>query len=154
MLEIAMCQQRVCGCQVLQDRAFTRIELGIDDAAQPAEPCPVGAILAVGFNGEDRLDADRLAQRKVVLAVVRGHVDEAGAGLGGDEGRAVEEGARLGEEAAELVHRVAGDGSGEVGAFDRRLLDFNPNGRQVLVESGLQDTVLELSDQLGLFGNR
>ena len=74
-------------------------------------------------NSEDRLNAGRFAQRKVVLAVVRSHMNKAGAGLGGDEGGAIEEGARLGKETAERVHRVAGDGSGEVGAFEleRRL---------------------------------
>ena len=59
----------------------------------------------------------RLAQREIVLAVIGRHVDEAGAGVGGDE-IAGQERARLGEEPAEVVHRVAGDGSGEVGAFD------------------------------------
>ena len=58
----------------------------------------------------------RLAQVEVVLAVVGRHVDEAGAALGGDE-VARQERARLGEEPAEVVHRVAGDGAGEVGAF-------------------------------------
>ena len=41
------------------------------------------------------------------------HVDEAGAGVGGDM-VAGQEGAGLGEEAAEMVHRVAGDGAGEL----------------------------------------
>jgi hypothetical protein len=63
------------------------------------------------------LDAVGLAQQEVVLAMVRRHVDKAGAALGGDE-IAGEERAGLGEEAAERVHRVAGDGAGEVGAFD------------------------------------
>ena len=52
----------------------------------------------------------RLAQVEVVLAVVRRHVDEAGASIGGDE-VAGEERARPREEAAEMVHRVAGDGA-------------------------------------------
>ena len=59
----------------------------------------------------------RLAQLEIVLAMVGRHVDEAGALVGGDE-VAGQERPRLGEEAAELVHRVAGDGAGEVGAFD------------------------------------
>ena len=58
----------------------------------------------------------RAAQLEIVLAMVGRHVDEAGALVGGDE-VAGQERARLGEEAAELVHRVAGDGAGEVGAF-------------------------------------
>ncbi len=41
---------------------------------------------------------------------------EAGAGIGGDE-VARQERARPGEKAAEVMHRVAGDGAGEVGAF-------------------------------------
>ena len=56
---------------------------------------------------ERGVDAVRLAQQEVVLAMVGGHVDEAGTGVGGDE-VAGQEGARLGEEAAEMVHRVAG----------------------------------------------
>ena len=59
----------------------------------------------------------RLAQLEIVLAVVGRHVDEPGAGVGGDE-IARQERPRLGEEPAEVVHRVAGDGAGEVGAFE------------------------------------
>ena len=58
----------------------------------------------------------RLAQLEIVLAMVGRHVDQAGAALGGDE-LAGQERPRLGEEAAEMVHRVAGDGAGEVGAL-------------------------------------
>ena len=89
--------------------------------ALPAEPGPVLAVLAVGLDREHRVDAVRLAQLEVVLAVVGRHVDEAGAAVGGDE-VAGQERPRLGEEPAEVVHRVAGDGAGEVGAFD----DFAP----------------------------
>ncbi len=59
----------------------------------------------------------RLAQFEIVLAVVRRHMDESGAAVGGDE-IAREEWARLGEEPAEVVHRVAGDGAGEFGALN------------------------------------
>src|SRR5690606_37737726 len=62
-------------------------------------------------------DAVRLAQLEVVLAVIGRHVDEAGAALGGDE-LARQERPRLGVKPAEVVHRVAGNGAGEVGAFD------------------------------------
>ncbi len=48
--------------------------------------------------------------------MIGGHVDQPGAGVGGDE-VAGKERAWLGEEAAEVVHRVAGDGTGEVTAF-------------------------------------
>jgi hypothetical protein len=53
---------------------------------------------------------------EVVLAMVGRHVDEAGAAVGGDE-IAGQERARGGVEPAEVVHRVAGDGAGKVGAF-------------------------------------
>jgi hypothetical protein len=55
----------------------------------------------------------RLAQQEIVLAMIRRHVNEAGALIGGDE-IAGKERAGLGEEAAEMVHRVAGDRAGEV----------------------------------------
>ena len=72
-----------------------------------------GAIFAVRLDREHRVDAVRLAQLEIVLAMVGRHVDQAGALVGGDE-VAGQERARLGEEAAELVHRVAGDGAGEL----------------------------------------
>ena len=55
----------------------------------------------------------RLAQLEIILAMVGRHMDQAGAAVGGDE-VAGQEGAGPGEEAAEMVHRVAGDGAGEV----------------------------------------
>jgi hypothetical protein len=102
--------------QVRADRPIGRVELGIDDRALSAEPAPVGAVLAVAFHGELRLQPVRLAQLEIVLAVVRGHMDQPGAALGGDE-VAGQEWAGFGKEPAEVVHRVAGDGSGEVGAL-------------------------------------
>ncbi len=52
--------------------------------------------------------------------MIGGHVDEPGARLGGDV-LGGEEGARTSEKAAEMVHRMAGDGAVEVGArIDRR----------------------------------
>src|SRR5690606_13810807 len=84
-----------------------------DHRSLAAEPGPVGAVLAVAFDGEDRIDAVVLAQEEVVLAMVGRHMDEAGAGVGGDE-VAGEQRAGLGEEATEMVHRVAGDRAGEV----------------------------------------
>ena len=62
-----------------------RVELVVDDAALPAEPQPVGPVLAVAFDREDRVDAVRLAQLEIVLAMVGRHVDEARALVGGDE---------------------------------------------------------------------
>ena len=44
------------------------------------------------------------------------HVDEAGAGVGGDV-VARQERPRLGEEAAEMVHRMAGDRAGEIASL-------------------------------------
>ncbi len=102
--------------QVRADRPVRRVELGVDDAALPAQPQPVLAILAVALDREHRVDAVRLAQLEIVLAMVGRHVDEARALVGGDE-VARQERTRLGEEAAEMVHRVAGDGAGEVGAL-------------------------------------
>ena len=114
--------------QVRTDRPVGGVELGVDDAALAAEPAPVLAILAIPLDREHGVDAVRLAQIEIVLAMVGRHVDEAGAGVGGDE-LAGQERARLGEEAAEVVHRVAGDGAGEVGAFDRLLTESRPSSR-------------------------
>ena len=74
--------------------------------------------LPSALDREHRVDADRLAQLEIVDAMVGRHVDQARALVGGDE-IARQERPRLGEEPAELVHRVAGDGAGEVGALDR-----------------------------------
>jgi hypothetical protein len=109
-------QQRAHFGQRRTDRAVGRVELGIDHAALAAEPAPVLAILAIAHHGELGLDAMGLAQREVVLAMVGRHVDQAGAAFGGDE-IAREQRARLGKEAAQRVHRVAGDGAGEVRAL-------------------------------------
>ena len=78
-------------------------------------PCPPshsqsGRYLPSALDREDRVDAVRLAQLEIVLAMVGRHVDEARALVGGDE-VARQERPRLGEEAAELVHRVASDGA-------------------------------------------
>src|SRR3546814_15928140 len=94
--------------------AFGRIQLGRDDRALAAQPCPIGAVETIGFDREHRVDAMRLAQREIVLAMIRGHVDEAGAGIRSDEIPG-EERAWLGEEAAALVHRVAGEDRKSVG---------------------------------------
>ena len=116
-------EQRAGFAQVGADRPVGRVELGVDDAALAAEPQPVGRGNAARIDREHRVDAVGLAQLEIVLAMVRRHVDEAGALVGGDE-VAGQERARLGEEAAELVHRVAGDGAGEVGAFARPLWHY------------------------------
>ena len=98
------------------DRAIGGVELGVDDRALAAQPRPIGAILAIALDRELRLQPVRLAQVKIVLAMVGRHVDQAGAAVGGDK-VARQEGPGPREEAAEVVHRVAGDGAGEVGAF-------------------------------------
>src|SRR3546814_4042316 len=56
--------------QVGADRAVGCIELGVDDAALTAEPAPVFAIFAVGFDREHGVDAVRLAQVEIILAMV------------------------------------------------------------------------------------
>ena len=99
--------------------------------ALAAEPQPVLAIFAVGLDREHRIDAVRLAQLEIILAMVGRHMDQAGAAVGGDE-LAGQEGAGLGEEAAEMVHRVAGDGAGEVGAFDRLRSDARQSNATML----------------------
>src|SRR3546814_19798557 len=67
------------------DRAVGGVELGVDDAALAAEPRPVGAVLAVALDREDGVDAVRLAQVEIILAMVGRHMDEACADVGGDE---------------------------------------------------------------------
>ncbi len=111
-------EQRAGFAQVAVDRPVGRVELGVDDRTLAAEPQPVLAIFAVALDREDGIDAVRLAQLEIVFAMVGRHMDQAGAAVGGDK-VAGQERAGLGEEAAELVHRVAGDGAGEVRAFDR-----------------------------------
>ena len=105
-------EQRARRAQVGADRPVGGDELLVDDAALAAEPRPVGAVHPRAVDREHRVDAVFLAQQEIVLAVVGRHMDEPGAGVGGDE-VAGQERARLGEEAAEVVHRVAGDGAGE-----------------------------------------
>lgn len=99
--------------QVRADRAVRRDELLVDHRSLAAEPQPVGAVHPRAVDCEDGIDPVRLAQQEVVLAMVRRHVDETGTRVGGDE-VAGQERARLGEEAAEMVHRVARYGVGEV----------------------------------------
>mgnify|MGYP002651516051 CR=1 FL=1 len=99
--------------QVGADRAVLADEFGVDDAPLPAEPEPVLAIFAVALDCEDGVDAVRLAEREVVLAMVGRHVDKTRARVGGHE-IARKERARLGEESAKGVHRMTGDGSGEL----------------------------------------
>jgi len=64
------------------------------------------------------------------------HVDEPRALIGGDE-IARQERPRLGEETAKLVHRMAGDRAGEVGAFDDLKRDhLNPIVRNRIGQPG------------------
>ena len=107
-------EQRAGFAQVGADRAVGRVELGIDHAALAAQPAPVGAILAIAFDREDRLQPVRLAQQEVVFAMVGGHVDQPGAAIGGDK-VARQERARPGKEIAQRVHRVAGHRAGQLG---------------------------------------
>ncbi len=102
--------------QVRADRALGRVELVVDHAALAAEPRPVGTVETRVVDREDGVDAGRLADQEILLAMVGRHVDEAGAGIGGDM-VAGEERTGLGEEAAEMMHRVAGDGASELGAL-------------------------------------
>ena len=112
MLVIRAGREQAAGfAQVRTDRAVGRVEFGVDDTALPAKPAPVGTIFAIAFDRELRFDAVRLAQIEIVLAMVGRHMDKPGAAVGGDK-IAGQEGAGLGIEAAQMVHRVAGDGSG------------------------------------------
>ena len=79
-------QQSAAFPQVRADRAIGRVEFGVDDAALPAKPCPVSTIFAVALNREDGFKAVRFAQIKIILAVVRRHMDEASACIRGDKG--------------------------------------------------------------------
>ena len=92
--------------QVRADRPVGGVELGVDDAALPAEPGPVLAVLAIAFNRELGAEPMRLAQLEIVLAVIGRHVDQARAAVGGDK-VARQQRPRLGKEPAEVVHRVA-----------------------------------------------
>src|SRR5690606_36339812 len=84
-----------------------------------------------------------------VLAVVRRHVHEAGAAVSGDE-LAGEEGARFGEEAAEMMHRVARDGAGEVGALDDLFVEKAQQLTEAITEFGPvggRDAALQAFDE-------
>ena len=94
------------------DRPVRRVEFGVDDAAFTAEPEPIGTIFAITLNREDRVNAIGLTQVKVILTMVRGHMDEARAAVGSDE-VACEHWTRLGKETAEFVHWVADHGAFE-----------------------------------------
>ena len=102
--------QRARFAKVGADRAVGGIELGVDHRSLTAEPAPIRAIFAVALDRENGIDAVRLAQVEIILAMIGRHMDEPGAAVGGDE-IAGEEGARAREEIAECVHRVAGDGA-------------------------------------------
>ena len=112
---IARREQRADAAQVRTERPLGGDELLVDHRSLPTEPRPIGAIHARAIDREDRLDAILLAQQEIVLAVVRGHMDEPGARLGGDE-IARQERAGLGEEPAERVHRMARGGTFELRA--------------------------------------
>jgi hypothetical protein len=94
------------------------------------EPEPVRLVETAVVDREHRIDAVRLAEQEIVLAMIRRHVDEAGALIRGDE-FAGEEGARCREEAAEMVHRMARDGAGEVGAFEGEVAAVPLEGKGV-----------------------
>ncbi len=111
-------KQRAGVAEVAADRSVGGVELGVDDRSLTAEPCPVGAIFAVALDRENGVEAVRLAEVEVILAMVGRHMDKAGAAVGGDE-IARKERARAREEAAKCVHRVARYGACEFGAFER-----------------------------------
>ena len=94
---VRRCEQCACFAQVRADRPVLAHELGVDDRPLPAEPRPVGAIFPIALDREDGVDAVRLAQREIVLAMVGRHMDKAGARIGRDE-IARQERARLREE--------------------------------------------------------
>ncbi len=79
-------EQAACIAQIRTDRTIGRVEFGVDDAALSGQPSPIIAVFAIGGDGENGFNAVRLAQVKVILAMIGGHMDKAGAGFGGDEG--------------------------------------------------------------------
>src|SRR3546814_1807669 len=83
-----------------------------------AEPEPVLAIAPFIRDGENRLDADFLAGDKVLFTMIGRHVDKARTGVRSDM-LGSDEGAGLGEEAPEFVHRMASNRSGQIRAFAR-----------------------------------
>src|SRR3546814_14095627 len=83
-----------------------------------AEPEPVLAIAPIIRDGENRLDADFLAGDKVLFTMIGCHVDKARTGVRGDI-LGSDEGAGLGEEAHEFVHRKARNRSGPLGDLTR-----------------------------------
>ena len=85
----------------------------------PPSHAQSGRYLPSSVDREHRIDPRRLADQEILLAMVGRHMDEAGAGVGGDMVGGQER-PRPREEAAEMVHRVAGDGAGEVGALESR----------------------------------
>ena len=90
-------EQRAGRAQVAADRPVGGDELLVDDAPLPAEPRPIGPVEPRAVDREHRIDAVRLAQQEVVLAMIGRHVDEAGTLVGSDE-IARQERAGLGEE--------------------------------------------------------
>src|SRR3546814_12639098 len=77
-----------------------------------------------------RSDAWRLAQQEIVLAMIGRHVDEPRARIGGDK-IAAQERAGLRKEAAELVHRMAGDGGAQGARRNRRFCDELSDSRSL-----------------------
>src|SRR4051794_25376462 len=98
-------EQRAGLTQVRANRSVGRVELVVDDRALAAAPQPLAAGHSARIHRGHWLDACRFAQLEIVLAVIRSYVDQARALIGGDE-IAGEKWTRLGEDPAELVHRV------------------------------------------------
>ena len=119
----------------LDQRGTDRVGRLVDvDAGEMRHPGVESAVLAHRFGHFQALFA---AEVEILLAVARGDVDEAGAGLGGDV---------VGQEHRHVVvvaaaaHRVGADGAGEVGALDqlqhvvgfhlRRLAELRQQGQR------------------------
>src|SRR3546814_5872991 len=86
-----------------------------------SDVCSSDLVLAIApiiRDGENRLDADFLAGDKVLFTMIGRHVDKARTGVRSDM-LGSDEGAGLGEEAPEFVHRMASNRSGQIRAFAR-----------------------------------
>src|SRR3546814_8859331 len=102
-----------------------------------SDVCSSDLVLAIApiiRDGENRLDADFLAGDKVLFTMIGRHVDKARTGVRSDM-LGSDEGAGLGEEAPEFVHRMASNRSGQIRAFARPRSEEHTSELQSLMRS-------------------